>query len=179
MRADIHHGPEQKLHKQAGYISARPTSSSSKASCDARPVHTFGSQATRCSGCIARSGESACCPGERVRLTADSALARRSPSTIRLDALHVANGLAAQLAFFAVVQFTNLREGYVAGGPLMGWHLFGLLLSKAQFALWTLRNPGNSFKEFYAESVVNALTGKEQHPSLGPNLAVRDKHSRY
>lgn len=52
----------------------------------------------------------------------------------------------------------------------MGWHLFGLLLSKAQFALWTLRNPGNSFKEFYAESIVNALTGKEKHPSLGPNL---------
>ena len=23
-RADIHHGPEPKLHKQAGYISARP-----------------------------------------------------------------------------------------------------------------------------------------------------------
>jgi hypothetical protein len=24
MRADIHHGPEHKLHKEAGYISARP-----------------------------------------------------------------------------------------------------------------------------------------------------------
>jgi hypothetical protein len=23
MRADIHHGPEQKLHQQAGYISAK------------------------------------------------------------------------------------------------------------------------------------------------------------
>ena len=44
MRADIHHGPEQTLHKEAGYISARPTSSSPKASCDARPVHTFGSE---------------------------------------------------------------------------------------------------------------------------------------
>jgi hypothetical protein len=30
MRADIHHGPEQRLHKQAGYISARPTSPSPK-----------------------------------------------------------------------------------------------------------------------------------------------------
>jgi hypothetical protein len=40
MRADIHHGPEPKLHKQAGYISARPTSPSLKAPCDARPVHT-------------------------------------------------------------------------------------------------------------------------------------------
>ena len=43
MRADIHHGPEQELHLKAGYISARPTSSSPKASCDARPVHTYGS----------------------------------------------------------------------------------------------------------------------------------------
>jgi hypothetical protein len=40
LRADIHHGPEPKLHKQAGYISARPTSPSLKAPCDARPVHT-------------------------------------------------------------------------------------------------------------------------------------------
>ena len=45
MRADIHHGPEPKLHNEAGYISARPTSPSPKASCDARPVHTFGSLA--------------------------------------------------------------------------------------------------------------------------------------
>src|SRR5258705_9639726 len=32
------------LHQKAGYISARPTSSSQKASCDARPVHTSGSK---------------------------------------------------------------------------------------------------------------------------------------
>jgi len=34
-----------RLHTEAGYISARPTSPSPKASCDARPVHTFGSEA--------------------------------------------------------------------------------------------------------------------------------------
>ena len=41
MRADIHHGPEPKPHKEAGYISARPIALSPKASCDARSVHTF------------------------------------------------------------------------------------------------------------------------------------------
>ena len=33
--------PEPKLHKEAGYISARPIALSPKASCDARSVHTF------------------------------------------------------------------------------------------------------------------------------------------
>ena len=36
MRADIHHGPEHKLHKEAGYISARPNSPSPK------PLATHG-----------------------------------------------------------------------------------------------------------------------------------------
>src|SRR6266446_3204940 len=45
------------LHQKAGYISARPTSSSQKASCDARPVHTSGSTSAsigggrECPGC--------------------------------------------------------------------------------------------------------------------------------
>jgi hypothetical protein len=46
MRADIHGGPEQKLQSEAGYIDARPqTDSSTKTSCNARPDHTFGSEA--------------------------------------------------------------------------------------------------------------------------------------
>jgi Histidine-specific methyltransferase, SAM-dependent len=52
----------------------------------------------------------------------------------------------------------------------MAWRVFGPLLSRAQFALWSFRNPGASFKEFYADSVTDALTGKEQHPSLGPHV---------
>src|SRR5918994_6605673 len=41
MRADIHDGQEQKLH--TGRIHVRKTNLTiSKASCDARPVHTFG-----------------------------------------------------------------------------------------------------------------------------------------
>lgn len=49
-------------------------------------------------------------------------------------------------------------------------YIWVFAIAQAQFALWSFRNPGRSFKEFYAESVANALTGKEQHPSLGPNL---------
>jgi cytochrome b len=41
MRADIHHGPEPRLHQQAGYISARPTSHRRK-SLATRPVRTLG-----------------------------------------------------------------------------------------------------------------------------------------
>ena len=52
----------------------------------------------------------------------------------------------------------------------MEWRVFALLLSRAQFALWSFRNPGASFKEFYADSVADAVAGKEQHPSLGPDL---------
>ncbi len=46
----------------------------------------------------------------------------------------------------------------------------GSLLSRAQFALWSVRNPGGSFKEFYADSVAKALSGRDPQPSLGPNL---------
>src|SRR5215470_6839572 len=45
MRADIHGGQEHStLQSEAGYIDARPQAdSSTKASCNARPHHTFGS----------------------------------------------------------------------------------------------------------------------------------------
>jgi hypothetical protein len=45
MHADIHDGPEHTLQSEAGYIDARPLSArSTKASCNARPDHTFGSK---------------------------------------------------------------------------------------------------------------------------------------
>src|SRR6266480_7794405 len=47
MRADIHDGPEHHtLQPEAGYIDARPQADRpTKASCNARPHHTFGSRA--------------------------------------------------------------------------------------------------------------------------------------
>src|SRR6266436_3981761 len=47
MRADIHDGPEHMLQSETEYIDARPRQpASTKASCTARPDHTFGSFAT-------------------------------------------------------------------------------------------------------------------------------------
>src|SRR4030095_3305268 len=44
MRADIHDGPEHMLQSETEYIDARPHQpASTKASCTARPDHTFGS----------------------------------------------------------------------------------------------------------------------------------------
>ena len=40
----------------------------------------------------------------------------------------------------------------------------------AKFALWSLRNPGASFKQFYAESAANSFAINKSHSSLGPNL---------
>jgi hypothetical protein len=40
----------------------------------------------------------------------------------------------------------------------------------AKFAIWSLRHPGGTFKQFYAESVVGALDGKAKHNSLGPHI---------
>jgi hypothetical protein len=54
MRADIHDGPEHMLQSETEYIDARPHQpASTKASCTARPDHTFGSKgeilaASRC-----------------------------------------------------------------------------------------------------------------------------------
>ena len=43
MRADTHHGPEQKtLHNEAGYIDAGPLAHHENPSCNARSVHTLG-----------------------------------------------------------------------------------------------------------------------------------------
>ena len=40
----------------------------------------------------------------------------------------------------------------------------------AKFALWSLRNPGASFKQFYAKSAANSFAIDKSHSSLGPNL---------
>jgi hypothetical protein len=45
MRADIHDGPEHMLQSETEYIDATPHQpASTKASCTARPDHTFGSK---------------------------------------------------------------------------------------------------------------------------------------
>ncbi len=47
MRADTHDGPEQMLHLESEYIDAALTFVSlPTSSCDARPDHTFGTDAT-------------------------------------------------------------------------------------------------------------------------------------
>ena len=43
-------------------------------------------------------------------------------------------------------------------------------VSRVKLGLWSLQNPGSSFKQFYAESVATALSGEKNHSSLGPNL---------
>jgi hypothetical protein len=53
MRAEIHDGPEHMLQSETEYIDARPHQpASTKASCTARPDHTFGS---RVDGALART----------------------------------------------------------------------------------------------------------------------------
>jgi hypothetical protein len=41
---------------------------------------------------------------------------------------------------------------------------------RLDYAVWSWRNPGKTFKNYYAESVVAALDGRKQHASLGPRL---------
>ena len=41
---------------------------------------------------------------------------------------------------------------------------------RISYLIWARRNPGRTFKEFYAESVTAALAGTKQHASLGPVL---------
>lgn len=41
---------------------------------------------------------------------------------------------------------------------------------RISYLIWTRRNPGKTFKEFYAESITAALVGKKTHASLGPVL---------
>jgi hypothetical protein len=41
---------------------------------------------------------------------------------------------------------------------------------RISYLIWARRNPGRTFKEFYAESVTAALAGERRHASLGPVL---------
>lgn len=41
---------------------------------------------------------------------------------------------------------------------------------RISYLVWSRRNPGKTFKDYYAESVGAALAGKKQHASLGPVL---------
>jgi ribosomal protein L11 methylase PrmA len=41
---------------------------------------------------------------------------------------------------------------------------------KDKFASWLDKNQGGSFTQFYAESVLDALSGERKHASLGPKL---------
>jgi hypothetical protein len=50
------------------------------------------------------------------------------------------------------------------------WWLIKSWLPFAQFSLWSLRNPGRSFKQFYADCAANSLAINKCHASLGPNL---------
>ena len=52
----------------------------------------------------------------------------------------------------------------------MVWWAIKCWLPYAQFGLWSLRNPGLSFKQFYAECAANSLATNKSHSSLGPNL---------
>lgn len=52
----------------------------------------------------------------------------------------------------------------------MVWWSIKCWLPYAQFGLWSLRNPGLSFKQFYAECAANSLATNKSHSSLGPNL---------
>jgi hypothetical protein len=48
---------------------------------------------------------------------------------------------------------------------------------RISYLIWARRNPGKTFKEFYAESVTAALAGKKQHASLGPVLKTGRKET--
>jgi cyclopropane fatty-acyl-phospholipid synthase-like methyltransferase len=50
------------------------------------------------------------------------------------------------------------------------WWAIKCWLPFAQFGLWSLRNPGLSFTQFYAECAANSLATNKSHSSLGPNL---------
>ena len=44
------------------------------------------------------------------------------------------------------------------------------IVPSSRFMIWSLRHPGGTFQEFYAETVVDCLHGKKGHNSLGPNV---------
>src|SRR5262245_25729949 len=43
-------------------------------------------------------------------------------------------------------------------------------LGPLRFVLWSLRNPGRSFTDFYADRVISSIANGKRHSSLGPNL---------
>src|SRR5262249_38259838 len=56
------------------------------------------------------------------------------------------------------------------GGSFMAWRIVGSALPHAKFFFWSLRNPGRSFQNFYADGIARAFANKKQHASLGPYL---------
>src|SRR5262245_44283063 len=46
----------------------------------------------------------------------------------------------------------------------------GPLKSRVKFGLWSLRNPGRSFTDFYADRVISSIANGKRHSSLGPKL---------
>ena len=53
---------------------------------------------------------------------------------------------------------------------MLVWWVIKSWLPYAQFGLWSLKNPGLSFKQFYADCAANSLATNKCHASLGPNL---------
>src|SRR5262245_24454489 len=51
----------------------------------------------------------------------------------------------------------------------MRWGL-GRLNSHIQFRVWSLQNPGRSFKDFYADTAISCIANGKRHGSLGPKL---------
>ena len=67
------------------------------------------------------------------------------------------------------------RFRFVVGASeeaVMTWWLIRHPISSTHFALWSLRNPGRSFKEFYADRVAKYLNSGKRHPPLGSNLKL-------
>jgi cyclopropane fatty-acyl-phospholipid synthase-like methyltransferase len=52
----------------------------------------------------------------------------------------------------------------------MVWGAVKRWLPSTKFAVWSLKNPGGSFKQFYAENAVSSLARRKNHSSLGPSL---------
>jgi hypothetical protein len=71
----------------------------------------------------------------------------------------------------AVSPFARLNSGLLPVKRAVSRAIRSQIPRFAYF-VWTWRNPGKTFKDFYAESVTAALEGKKQHASLGPVLKV-------
>lgn len=64
---------------------------------------------------------------------------------------------------------TRRHNGLLATKRAISRALSGVF-PRLGYLVWAWRNPGKSFKDFYAESVTTALEGKKEHASLGPLL---------